>query len=381
MLPVKKVKALIHNMNAMSESTIAPMKPIIEMFNMAMDEKMLDYLLKLGTEEYTMDELETIYVDMYKDGWLEFKKELLNMCFVHPSGHDKPDIYELSAIFPGWVEFYTCGELNDKRAAIVEKFMEFYTLLKTFNVFPIREVMNKKGDVEKEKGKVPKVTVYPATGSREIVLDKPLESKQVTLIKNDVYEILRKNKDSIGIANCFCRTHKKLSANEECDLGIPNEACMAVGPLANQIMANGSGRKLTFEEASEILEDFEKKGCIHTAFHFKNNADYDELVICNCCKDCCLLYKGYQEGELSLIYTRSSYVPKIKDESKCVGCNLCARYCPTDATYFDKESHKLVFHYERCIGCGQCVSQCHFDVREMVPDLRDVFVKSKKRGT
>ena len=43
-LSVKKVKQLIKNMNSMSESSIAPLKPIVEMFDVVMDEKMLDYL-------------------------------------------------------------------------------------------------------------------------------------------------------------------------------------------------------------------------------------------------------------------------------------------------------------------------------------------------
>ena len=34
----------------------------------------------------------------------------------------------------------------------------------------------------------------------------------------------------------------------------------------------------------------------------------------------------------------------------------------------------------KCIGCGQCVYQCKFDVREMVEDTRDVFVKTKKKS-
>ena len=35
--------------------------------------------------------------------------------------------------------------------------------------------------------------------------------------------------------------------------------------------------------------------------------------------------------------------------------------------------------FSACIGCGQCVNKCKFDVREMVPDQRDVFVKTKKK--
>ena len=39
---------------------------------------------------------------------------------------------------------------------------------------------------------------------------------------------------------------------------------------------------------------------------------------------------------------------------------------------------KLVFDYEKCMGCGQCVNQCKFDVRKMVRDERNVFVRSKE---
>ena len=89
------------------------------------------------------------------------------------------------------------------------------------------------------------------------------------------------------------------------------------------------------------------------------------------------MYNSWREGSLSKIYTRSFFSPKMLDESKCVGCNICGKYCPTEATYYDAKAKKLVFHYEKCVGCGQCVNQCKFDVREMVKDERDVFVKTK----
>lgn len=378
-LPRQKVEKIIELMNSMTQSAIPPQDPIIEMFELAMDEKMLDYLLEIGTTEYTMDQLEAVYVKMYGEGWEEFKAKLLLMSFVHPVSNEKPDVYELSSIFPGWIEFYTCGETNEKRAAIIEKFMEFWAVLKKMNKFPYRQLSDFKAEKAKKEGIAPKTTVYPATGSREIVLDKPLDSKQVTLIKNDVYEIIRKNKDSIGVGNCFCRTYKKISTGEGCDLGVSTETCFAVGAIAEQILAQGSGRRLTLEEACEMLEDFEKRGCIHTAFHYKNDANYEEFVICNCCKDCCLLYGTALEGGLSKIYTRASYKPEIIDLSKCVGCNLCGKYCPTEATYYDKDKKKLVFDYKKCVGCGQCVVQCKFDVRKMVPDQRDVFVKTRKK--
>lgn len=49
-LPEEKVKALIELMNSTTMGKIPPQEPILECFDMAMDEKMLDYLLAVGAE-------------------------------------------------------------------------------------------------------------------------------------------------------------------------------------------------------------------------------------------------------------------------------------------------------------------------------------------
>ena len=64
------------------------------------------------------------------------------------------------------------------------------------------------------------------------------------------------------------------------------------------------------------------------------------------------------------------------DESKCVGCKVCARYCPTDCMYVtmkdnenfaEGKSHRkkmvddFVLDISRCIVCGICVEVCNFD--------------------
>ena len=49
MLPEKKVLQLIDMMNSMSSANIPAKKPILEMFDLAMDEKTLDYLIAMGT--------------------------------------------------------------------------------------------------------------------------------------------------------------------------------------------------------------------------------------------------------------------------------------------------------------------------------------------
>ena len=378
MLDTKKVKELIGMMNSMSNSSIPAQKPIIEMFNLAMDEKMLDYLLAMNTKQYTIDELKQLYIQMYGDnGWNEHLEELKLMSFIHPKNNEERHLYELSPIFPGWVEFYTSGPANEKRRAILEKFMEFWGILKKMNVFPMRQLNDLKSEKKLKDGKPPRFSIQVNT--KEVTLNQELSSRQEVYTKGDVLDILSKNKDEIAIGNCFCRSHKKYSEGSLCDLDIPTQSCIVLGALADQLIHNGVARKLSYEEAIELVEDFEKKGCIHTSYHYKNDVNYDEIVICNCCKDCCLMYRNTLEGGLSKLYTRSFYKTEVIDLSKCIGCNLCGKYCPTEATYYDSDNKELVFNYSNCIGCGQCVNQCKFDVRKMVKDERDVFVKTRKK--
>ena len=376
----KKVKQLINLMNSMSNTHIMAHKSIIEMFNIAMDEKMVDYLLRLGNNYYTKEELKDVYVELYgKDGLDEFYGELMNMSLVHPKSDEERHLYGVSPIFPGWVEFYTSGPMNPKRQAILEKFIEFWSLLEKLNIGPIRFFWDQKTINKMKKGIAPPVATY-TNPVREINLDQELKSKQEIYIAGDVFSLLKKHKDEIAVMNCFCRTHKKLTTGNDCDLGIPIEGCMTLGALASQVVDSGVAKYLRYEEAVELLEEFERKGCIHTAFHYHNNSENDAIVICNCCKDCCLLYKGYNNGAISNLYARSFYKPEVIDINRCVGCNICSKYCPTDATYYDRENKQLVFIYDKCIGCGQCVTQCHFDVRKMVKDERDVYVKTKKKS-
>ena len=115
MIPEKKIKELIARMNSMSSASIPAQKPIVEMFDIAMDEKMCDYLLNIGTDYHTVEELEKIYYDMFgedKDAWNAHWQEVLLMSFVHPKSNEERHLYGLSPIFPGWVEFYTSGPTN-----------------------------------------------------------------------------------------------------------------------------------------------------------------------------------------------------------------------------------------------------------------------------
>ena len=382
-LPEKKVKKLIGMMNSLTQVKIPPMKPILEIFDMAMDEKTLDYLLRVGTEEHTLRDLKKLYIRMYgradyNANWENFWKEIYEMSFLIP-GEEDSEKFLLATIFPGWIELSVSGPLNNKRAAIIEKFMTFWDLLRRVNIAPIRMLTDIQG-MRELKTNEPHMSTFLSTGKKAVPLNEPLTSEHQVRTAGDVYELLARHKDQLSVMNCICRTHKQISGGGDCEYGLPIEGCINIGPLSRQLVDNGISRRLTYEEACNLIEDFEKKGCIHTLFHYGSSTDKEAINICNCCNDCCLLYSSYQKGYISKVFVKSFYSPQMIDEFRCVGCNKCGKYCATGATYYDKEAKKLVFDYDSCVGCGQCVTQCAFDVRKMVPDERPVFAKTRKRA-
>lgn len=378
-LPETKVKELIALMNSVSNGGIPPQPPIIELFNLAMDEQTLDYLLAVGNEPRTVEELESIYTDMGGQNWPAFWERVLQMSFLHPKNHTERHLYQITPIFPGWVEFFTAGPRTPEREAVLNKFLEFWNSLRAFNRSPMREMLDGATQKDIANGVPPKMTTRTVLDDqRSIALNQPLQSVQEVLTAGDVYDLLAKHPNEIAIANCFCRQYKKINTDADCGQGIPLESCMAIGVIAKHLVENGTARYISYEEALQKMAQFEDHGCIHTTFHNHNDANDEAIAICNCCSDCCLLYNGYRTANISKIYVRSFYSPELIDETRCVGCDKCGRVCPTRATYYDKAAKTLVFDYDKCIGCGQCVHQCKFDVRRMAKDSRDVFLKTLK---
>ncbi|MDO4501936.1 MAG: 4Fe-4S binding protein [Coriobacteriia bacterium] len=388
-LDKKKVKRLIGMMNQMTAVEIPPMGPIIRCFELGMDEDILNYLLRVGTTGHTKQNLEELYQTMRATGeistkrtWDELWDEIMIMSFMVPCERSN-DTYELASIFPGWIELCTSGPRTEKRVAIMESFMDFWKLLKTLNVGPIRKKFDKEGLEIKAAGasRMGSLTsITPARRSKKaIAVDEPLTSEQTVLPKGTAFEILDRNKDKIAVMNCICRNHKEVNGDGNCDVDIPLQSCMPVGNIATQLINSGVADAISYEDAVELMKEFERKGCIHTTFHYAGNADHDELCICNCCKDCCLLYGGYQEGYLSKVQVKAYNVPEIVDMDACTGCGKCSEFCPADAISYNKATKKLDFTFDQCVGCGQCVVQCAFGVQRMVPNERHVYAMTKKK--
>jgi len=183
--------------------------------------------------------------------------------------------------------------------------------------------------------------VIPYARARDIVLSAPLD---------------------IVISHCGCKTMRAKPCRK---FSPPYETCILIGkPLTDYLLEHNptTCRRISPEEALELLEKFHRSGLVSTGW-FKDCIRDQFYVICNCCDCCCLGFESIRRGVRQL--TSSGYVAKI-DREKCRGCGQCQKSCPFKATQLKGEKSELI--WEACMGCGVCVSNCPAGARALVLD-------------
>ena len=58
------------------------------------------------------------------------------------------------------------------------------------------------------------------------------------------------------------------------------------------------------------------------------------------------------------------------EESRCIGCGICARNCPADAV--EVQDNVAVINDELCLACGNCAVKCP---RNVIRDTRGIILK------
>lgn len=158
--------------------------------------------------------------------------------------------------------------------------------------------------------------------------------------------------DSLCVMHCMCRTQARLTG-EGC--GHPEETCLFLNEYAEYLNSVGLGRKLTKDEAIELMTKFEAAGLIHVGEDTKRR-----LAICSCCPCSCLALKAITSVAKSRIMDVNrlvhSYFRLDIDRDLCAGCGTCAERCYTGALNLNDVAVSV--EPEMCIGCGLCVSVC-----------------------
>lgn len=165
----------------------------------------------------------------------------------------------------------------------------------------------------------------------------------------DIRAIL-KAQDPIVLLNCGC---KRSHTDRWC--GVPVETCITLGRTAQYNLDRGVGRKITYEQALEVLDELDKYPVVNATV---NQREVNQLV-CNCHYCCCLAIK---------IAAKSRFVAEV-DPEKCQACGTCVERCQFGAIslkhYPEFGSERSEVDTEICRGCGCCVISCPSGARVM----------------
>lgn len=160
----------------------------------------------------------------------------------------------------------------------------------------------------------------------------------------------------IAVQPCDCR---RLGQN--CNK--PVETCIALDEGARALLERGQGRRISREEARQIVRRADLKGLMHTG-----DSAWQERglhAICNCCADDCYPFRAAQALGSQGVWPKSRYVASYRADL-CRACGACVRRCHFGAFYFSgetvmvagRETPAVAFDPSKCWGCGLCANTC-----------------------
>ena len=162
-------------------------------------------------------------------------------------------------------------------------------------------------------------------GMHVIPVEQAIDAKNTSLDIEHISYWLKKYEGHLSVGICSCR-YGRLKLNEGCGDSC-EEWCIGVGDMADYCVETNKGRKITNEEAIQILKNAEANGYVHQI----TNIDGENKIfaICNCNVNICNALRTSQLFNTPNM-SRSAYTAHI-DIDKCVACGKCVEYCPSGA--------------------------------------------------
>ncbi len=220
---------------------------------------------------------------------------------------------------------------------------------------------------------------YPDLGRQQAALSKPpsrivpsykaLKSiPESEILPSEDFRELLKAQELIAVVPCACR-YRTSSVDEHCEHAEEEERwnCLQFGRAAEYVLARGSGKKLSTDEALELLDEIEEDALLHI---WPNSSRMTGVhTSCQCCRDCCMNFVPMDmlDESIGKVWEKARFEAVI-DHDKCEGCQKCGERCHFDAIEMvkpktaaqKKKTRKLRSQViaDKCWGCGVCVVGC-----------------------
>lgn len=375
---------LVILMNRQNKRFMPPFDPILQTIDWVIEPEELNLLLKMGTGLYSFEQAAALS-SMSAEKFSVIFESVKQKAFLGIQENEKgEERYSLHPFIVGWFEgivTYLIGRPEEKEFA--RRYMSFFDSLRNRNYFPVRKVMNVMGRYASISNQSVGMVLESKNtkGKSTIVIDEEIVVPDSNIYPtNSINDMIMEygKKSVIGqFKKCMCRQVMS-NVDEPCRFRMPDDiACIGFGERVKPIIKHGYMRQISKEETYDIIQKARDLGAIHTVFHEKDDAKLPQVGLCNCCWDCCGIFRSYNIGAIPLRYS-CYYLAKIKDNSKCTGCGKCEKYCPTAAIkVVEKE---VEFNAKKCIGCGQCVHQCVRAVFELIENKRTAFLPMLKKS-
>jgi ferredoxin len=378
------LRKLVNLMNKQNKRFMPPLEPLLKMIDLCITPEELGLLLKMGTALYSYEQVVALS-RMNSEKFNSIFDALKQKAFI---GIKNPETseekYSLHPFVVGWFEgqvSFLIGRPEEKEFA--QKYMEFYNSARKLNIFPVRQIMNlvskyapatnqSVGIVRESKN---------AKGKSTIIIDEKIVAPDSKIYPtSSINDMIMEygTKSIIGqFKACMCRQMMS-KADDPCRLKMPDDiGCMGFGEGIKTYMKYGYMRQISKEQAYDIVQKARDCGAVHTVFHEMDDTKLPQIGLCNCCWDCCGIFRCYNMGATPLKYS-CYYMAQITDNSRCTGCGKCEKYCPTAAIKVVEK--KVVLDTKKCIGCGQCVHQCVRFVVDLVENKRTAFLPMLKKS-
>jgi NAD-dependent dihydropyrimidine dehydrogenase PreA subunit/biotin operon repressor len=265
------------------------------------------------------------------------------------------EMYEKGLVFfrqkGGMRHFYAITELKDATpsnpkydAALGEKFFDLWDAW--FDSAEAKEIIKKLMAAENQTH--PLMRIIPKWRS---IKDVP-----GVLPCDDVRELLRQHEDTLAVNNCSCRriSRKRTSPS------LPDELCLVTDAVSDYCVKRGSGHRISYLQALEIIDSLAGYGLIHASYNAK------PLVrLLGNCGPYCVIFRWSPPH--TILECAKSRFQAFVDPVKCLGATCpsakqCVRQCLFAAPQFKTctavNRQCAVIEPDKCWGCGNCAVLC-----------------------